>query len=262
MALIENTLFGVVDKVQVAIDRIRQFEPPEGYWVGFSGGKDSCVLKDLVLKAGVKAEFCYSLTTVDPPELVQFIRQHHPDVTIKKPKLSMWQLIEKKYGPPTRTMRYCCDVLKEQGGKRRTVLLGIRWEESARRAQRPLYEDGRKDKKIIILPIADWTLLDIWNYIDDNNLPYCSLYDEGWDRIGCIMCPLAGHKHMQIQAERWPTYAKMYRIACHKAWANSVAKGKRKEGEGKLYWDGDSLYEWWISEIPKNIPDPNQEVIF
>jgi len=28
--LIENTLFGVRDKVQIAIDRIRQFEPPDG----------------------------------------------------------------------------------------------------------------------------------------------------------------------------------------------------------------------------------------
>ena len=29
------------DRVQTAIDRLRNFEPPEGYFMAFSGGKDS-----------------------------------------------------------------------------------------------------------------------------------------------------------------------------------------------------------------------------
>lgn len=33
------------DKVQVAIDRLKAFEPPEGYYLAFSGGKDSVVIK-------------------------------------------------------------------------------------------------------------------------------------------------------------------------------------------------------------------------
>jgi phosphoadenosine phosphosulfate reductase len=34
----------ITDKVQMAIDRLKAFEPPEGYYVAFSGGKDSqCV---------------------------------------------------------------------------------------------------------------------------------------------------------------------------------------------------------------------------
>ena len=48
--LIENTLFGTVDKVQVAIDKLKKYEPPEGYYVCFSGGKDSTVIYDLVKK--------------------------------------------------------------------------------------------------------------------------------------------------------------------------------------------------------------------
>ena len=41
MSLVEDTLFGAADKVQKAIDRIKTFEPPDGYFLAFSGGKDS-----------------------------------------------------------------------------------------------------------------------------------------------------------------------------------------------------------------------------
>lgn len=39
MALIEYTLDGTIDRVAVAIERLRAFVPPEGYWLAFSGGK-------------------------------------------------------------------------------------------------------------------------------------------------------------------------------------------------------------------------------
>ena len=34
--LIENTLFGKVNKVSKSIQRLKSFEPPEGYWLAFS----------------------------------------------------------------------------------------------------------------------------------------------------------------------------------------------------------------------------------
>ena len=52
----------------------------------------------------------YHLTTVDPPELVYFIRNQYPDVIIDPPEITMWNLIEKKQFPPMRTGRYCCEV--------------------------------------------------------------------------------------------------------------------------------------------------------
>jgi phosphoadenosine phosphosulfate reductase len=125
--LIDHTLFDVIDKVQIAIDRIRQFEPPEGYYVAFSDGKDSCVVKDLVKRAGVNADYHYNLTTVDQPELVYFIREHHKDVEVHKLKETMWQLIRRKADSPTRKVRWCCSILKEGGGNGRFVITGVRW---------------------------------------------------------------------------------------------------------------------------------------
>ena len=65
------------DRVQTAIDRLRNFEPPEGYHLAFSGGKDSQCIYHLAQMAGVKFDAHYNMTSVDPPELIYFIREHN-----------------------------------------------------------------------------------------------------------------------------------------------------------------------------------------
>lgn len=134
MALIEYNIFGEKrDKVQMAIDRLRAFEPKDGYYVADSGGKDSSCVVKLCEMAGVKFDAHYHATTVDPPQLVRFIRQHHPQTEIEKPEYTMRELIVKKQMPPTRLMRYCCQHLKELHGQGRVVVTGVRWAESGNR---------------------------------------------------------------------------------------------------------------------------------
>lgn len=138
----EIVLDGTIrNKVDIAIERLRAFEPEDGYYVAFSGGKDSvCILK-LCKMAGVKFEAHYNVTSVDPPELVQFIKDKYPEVSRDVPldkdgePITMWNLIPKKKMPPTRLARYCCEVLKESAGKGRVTVTGVRWAESARRAE-------------------------------------------------------------------------------------------------------------------------------
>lgn len=127
------------DKVEKAIMRLQTYEPPEGYYLCFSGGKDSVVIKALADMAGVKYDAHYSITTVDPPELIYFIKKHHQDVEFEYPRdkegnrITMWNLIPRKQMPPTRLARYCCEHLKEHGGQGRLIVTGVRWAESSRR---------------------------------------------------------------------------------------------------------------------------------
>lgn len=137
--LVENTLFGVRDKVQEAIQRLKSFEPEEGYYVAFSGGKDSQCVYHLCEMAGVKFDAHYSVTSVDPPELVRFIKKQYPSVSIDIPHdkngkpITMWNLIPTHSMPPSRIMRYCCAELKESNGIGRVTVTGVRWAESQRR---------------------------------------------------------------------------------------------------------------------------------
>lgn len=86
--------------IQTTIDRIKNFEPPEiGYYLAFSGGKDSVVLKRLTEMAGVKFDAWYNLTTIDPPELVKFIKEKHPDVKWNRPEIPMLKMLVKNGFP-------------------------------------------------------------------------------------------------------------------------------------------------------------------
>ena len=76
--LLDKTLFGTVDRVAVAIDRLRYFEPPEGYYLAFSGGKDSQTIYHLSKEAGVKFDAHFNLTTVDPPRISTFRQRQLP----------------------------------------------------------------------------------------------------------------------------------------------------------------------------------------
>lgn len=242
MALRQKRLDGC-DMVDVAVERLREFCPPEGYYVAFGGGKDSIVVRDLIRLADVKCDLHYHVTTVDPPELLHYIRQYHPDVQWDRPEKTMWQLIVDRRMPPTRMVRYCCEALKETGGKDRTVVTGVRWAESARRSHRGMFETCKRvSTRRFLHPIIDWTTADVWEYIRSNHLPYCSLYDEGFDRIGCIMCPMA-EKQRHQHAVRWPKYAAAYKRAMDKMVAKRIADGLPTQWK-----DGQEAYNWWMKE--------------
>lgn len=258
--LVDHTLFGTVDKVTEAIERLRQYEPPEGYYLAFSGGKDSVTVRALADMAGVKYDAHYSLTTVDPPELVKFIKQVHPDVEIKYPKTTLWRLMVKKTMPPTRTVRYCCSVLKEQGGKGRVVLTGVRRQESSKRAGRQLVEDCKRDKtQTFINPIVDWMDEDVWEFIHKYNVPYCSLYDEGFKRLGCIGCPLAGRDKQNKELERWPKYKEAYLRTFER-----IIQERKRRGMPCRWETAQDIMDWWQMTAGRNVSqcDDDQGVLF
>ena len=282
MALLEETLFGSHDKVAIALQRLRTFEPPEGYYLAFSGGKDSQCVYHLCKEAGVKFDAHYSHTTVDPPEVIYFMRENYPDVIVDRHDTTMWQLIVKKGMPPTRMVRYCCDELKEGGGRGRIMVTGVRWAESSKRKNnRGLLELNNYTRKYVKLmndndearrmfetcamksmhtlnPIIDWTQEEVWEYLHSRNIPYCKLYDEGFDRIGCIGCPLAGADQMRFEFARYPKYKQAYLRAFEKMLA------VRKDN-GKPYhqWKtAEDVMEWWLDEKRHPKVDADQLSLF
>lgn len=130
----------LAEKERIAIERLRAFEQDKPYYVCYSGGKDSDVIRILAELSGVKYELHHNLTSVDAPETIQYIKSI-PGVLVDIPhdkngnRVSMWSLIEKKGMPPTRLMRFCCSELKERGGYGYVKVTGVRAAESISRAQ-------------------------------------------------------------------------------------------------------------------------------
>ena len=178
--LIEHTLFGTVDKVQTAIDRLKAFEPKDRpYWLAFSGGKDSCVILELANMAGVNFEAHYNVTSVDPPEVIWFIRREYPEVIFSRQHyddgkpITMWSLMKNRALPPTKIGRYCCNRLKEAGGQGTVTITGVRWAESVKRKinQGLVTVIGRDISDIDEAAQANWKQTKLGGFIlnDDND---------------------------------------------------------------------------------------------
>jgi phosphoadenosine phosphosulfate reductase len=241
----------------MALDMLREFEPEDGYYLAYSGGKDSTVLLDLARRSGVRFDAHYNLTTVDPPELVYFIRAQ-PDVIVESPEETMWDLIVRKRFPPTRYARYCCEVFKERGGQDRWVLTGVRAAESARRSKRQQVESCmRGGIKRYFHPIFHWSDSEVWEYIHSRKLPYCKLYDEGFKRLGCICCPMKGGKGQLRDAERWPKYKAQYLRTFQKMLDKKIAGGF-DVGDWRK---GQDVWDWWVRPNPAK-EDEAQMTIF
>ena len=251
MALIEHDLFrGRIDKVQIAIDRLKMFEPPEGYYLAYSGGKDSDTILALAKMAGVKFDAHFQ-RSMEAPEVVYHVRRH-PEVQIHLPEMTMWQLIRKKKMLPTRQSRFCCEYLKERGGSGRVVMTGVRREESVNRRRRKMTDTCFKDPtKRYFHPIIDWTSDDVWEFLKTYNIPYCKLYDPPYNRkrIGCVLCPMSSN--MVSEAEMYPKIAEAYRRAISRGWEArqaSIENGTfRNKNAKQLFQSGEDQYNWWIS---------------
>lgn len=278
-----------MDLEQKAIKRIQVASEMSLYHYGkplvctYSGGKDSDVMLELFRRGGIPFEVHNSHTTADAPQTVRHIRDVFKKLemdgikctiempTYKGERTSMWKLIPQKLMPPTRTVRYCCAVLKETGCANRFIATGVRWAESAKRknreeleklgatkatkekftsvmlmndndARRRMNEHCMQKKKMVVNPIIDWKDSDVWEYINSENIPTCELYQCGYDRVGCIGCPMAGKKRYKEFAD-FPKYKNLYIHAF-----DQMVKERKSRGLPCQWKNGNDAFLWWIED--------------
>ena len=265
-------------KFESAIQLLRDNEPKDGkgYGLAFSGGKDSIVIKQLAIESGVKFNAFYSVTTIDPPELVRFIKEYHSDVAwLRNPKGGFFKRLIEKGIPPSFMIRWCCAEFKEQSLREYSAkIIGVRAAESPRRAKRwkSVVDDNQQRGAIIVCPIVDWSDADVWHFIASRKLPYCSLYDDGFSRLGCIGCPLASAKNRRAELARWPSYEKAYRqafCAMWERWHNVIIEHKHKNAPSTFaphyaakFANGDEWFEHYFNRGNAPLEDCQMELMF
>ena len=276
---------GLKEKMLYSIQLLRKaerialsYDNENGYYLAFSGGKDSQALYHIAQLAGVRFHGHMNLTSVDPPEVIRFVKKNYPEVELIKPKKSIFQIAVEKQILPTMRVRWCCAEYKETAGAGKVTLIGIRKAESARRAKRNEVEINnrkfsgtlesldeyrqelkakrarRKSQKngvnitnadqeqtlgcisgkesLLISPIIHWNEKDVLEFLNEViEVPHCSLYDEGWHRIGCVGCPISSAKQKQIENIRYP-HVKRNWIKAIKA-----IRGGAKFLPGYIWWN-------------------------
>lgn len=242
-----------------------------------SGGKDSAVCREIVRRSGVPFELHHNHTTADAPQTVYYVRKifrEYEELGVpcsisypyyKGERVSMWSLIPIKRFPPTRLQRYCCEILKESSCQDRFITTGVRWAESQKRkVNRGIYENHTKDrKKKLILnndndedrmlfescaikgkricnPIVDWQDRDIWDYIQSEHIVVNVLYNEGFHRVGCIGCPMAG-KNRWTEFRMFPTYQRAYERAF-----GEMLDSIHAHGISTRWKTAADVFAWWM----------------
>lgn len=250
--------------------------------VTYSGGKDSDTVLRLAQIAKIPFEVQHSHTTADAPETVYHVRDKFRELELAGIKCeidyhtqpdgtrtTMWNLIPRKLIPPTRLVRYCCAELKEGGGKDRMITTGVRWDESTARKSRGALEiiskrreksiflnsDNDEDRRLfetctmkgkrVANPIIDWETSDVMDFLTGEKVKLCSLYSEGWKRVGCIGCPMAG-KHRYAEFARYPTYKKAYIRAFDKMMEMRRLRGMPRGVE--MDETGVDVFHWWMED--------------
>jgi phosphoadenosine phosphosulfate reductase len=227
-----------------AINTIRGISSRNEYrnlpiYVSFSGGKDSLVVLDLARASLKQREFkAFFLNTgIEFPETVDFVRSfcRERKITLEEVNsgTAFWEQVE-KFGPPAKDFRWCCKVCKlasvgdletgkrtcslpeEKGGNSIAHLTidGKRKHESFSRARVTASETNPfVPSQLNIFPIRDWKAIEVWLYIHWRELPYNPLYDLGFERVGCWLCPSAlAAEYIRVKElhpkmhERWNTF--------------------------------------------------------
>lgn len=235
-----------------------------------------------------------NFTSVDPPQVIRFVRTQYPSVVTHAPEKSIYQLAVDYGILPSMRIRWCCAELKESAGAGKVTLIGIRKQESARRAKRHEVEvsskkfsgnleqfykwqkeqiakkeekllrkmkrDGKKVNEdyfsankenevrcingkdsILVSPIFEWSEADVWYFLNEIvKVPHCELYDQGYKRLGCILCPMSQYKQKVREMKDFP-HVKRNWIKAIKAIRNGggaeIVSHRKQIADGYIWWN-------------------------
>ncbi len=152
------------NKIQHSVELVRKaeklaliYDKENGFYNTFSGGKDSQALYYIVKMSGVKFQTHMSLTSVDPADVVRFVKTEYPSVIRHKPQISIYKKAIEIGLLPTMIRRWCCAEYKEIGGAGKVKLIGIRSEESVKRSKRNEVEVSAKKFSGNIEEFKEWS---------------------------------------------------------------------------------------------------------
>jgi 3'-phosphoadenosine 5'-phosphosulfate sulfotransferase (PAPS reductase)/FAD synthetase/ferredoxin len=220
--ILESLVQDTIKKIYNTYEQYK--EKVDVFYVAFSGGKDSVVVLDLVQRALPHNAFkvLFGDTGMEFPdtyEVVKKIKRNCEKCGIEfltaRSKFSP-EYTWNKFGPPSQTMRWCCNVHKtspqilflrkliKKPNFKGMAFTGIRGDESVSRSEYDEISLGEKVKgQYSCHPIIEWNSAELFSYIYERGLIINKTYMKGNSRAGCLVCPLAAPKNMFFKEQSY-----------------------------------------------------------
>jgi phosphoadenosine phosphosulfate reductase len=235
--------------------------------VAFSGGKDSLAVLLLARKALSEQSFhvMFINTGIEFPETAENVSDVVSEfglenqLLVKDVDKDQFFRVLDLYGFVARDYRVCCKTVKlgptsqlidEHFPNGCLSYIGQRRYESHRRAaSHRVWRNPWVPNQVGASPIHNWTALMIWLYLFQEEAPYNPLYEQGFERIGCMFCPASSMGEFRIIASRFPTE--------WNHWTSTAERIAQKEGFSKK-WLEHGFWRW--KNPPTKIRDLAQEM--
>lgn len=225
--------------------------------VSYSGGKDSLATLLLVIESGVKPTMLFVDTGLEFVETVKNVsdtaERYGLELVVESAGEAFWKNLE-RFGPPAKDFRWCCKTCK-LGPATRIIqksfpngvlsFIGQRAYESESRAKKGnVWKNPWTPNQIGASPIQKWASLHVWLYLFDRNARYNELYERGFERIGCFMCPSADLADLALAREG---------TADHGRWEDLLRSLASSNPQLPEQWLTCGLWRW--RRVPRSVLD-------
>ena len=207
-------------------DEYKNYKPT----VTVSGGKDSAVVHYLVNQIINNEETVFSNTSNETHYTYKYVKSQYPDATIISPDEGFYQFVDRTGFIPTRFGRACCTTQKEMpmikklSSEKRLFFMGMRKAESNTRAgYNEIWRNKRWGDKpwTAILPILNWSDLDVLLFMLYKNIPFNPIYTFGFGRCGCTNCPFRSDYELLLNKIFLEPYYNRWMIILEKDFINN-----------------------------------------
>lgn len=259
----ENIILNMEIEALEFISRlIKEFKD---YAVAYSGGKDSLAVLLLALDVDDNCPVFFADTGLEFPETLENIKIVEQELGIKihtnhASTDEFWYYFE-RFGPPARESRWCCkrsklnpinNLLAEMfpnATKEKGVLSFIgrrRYESFARSKEARVSHNPWIPLQVGAAPILNWTALHLYLYFYKKKALHLlnPLYEKGFIRIGCWLCPACSKSDLFIIQKIHPELMTQLDKAVEK-WAKYIPRSD--------IWQRWALWRW--KQLPKKILD-------
>lgn len=215
----------LIEKLNKAIDVLKKYEPAEGYALSFSGGRDSCVVKDILKRNSIKFKAYYAETTLEPEVFIKYLTTYHADVEWVRAEKTWHDLILEEGRIPTVRNRFCCKKglwkrTQEINRKSKCMVTGSRYYVFERSKLRREYKliDKRSEDNYIINPLYNWSADEVKEYVKEYAIPLMPTYEAYGSSYNCACCPRYYRETKQTLMLAHPEVYKKIKATIFKVW--------------------------------------------